>query len=50
MCKDFLGPYGDWPSNAKVESSLIARPTRWVGTKLDLNDPMTPREGMSLNE
>ncbi|AES63199.1 hypothetical protein MTR_2g006030 [Medicago truncatula] len=31
-CKGFLGPDGDWPSSAKAEGSLTARPTRrWKG-------------------
>ncbi|TYG85089.1 hypothetical protein ES288_A13G025300v1 [Gossypium darwinii] len=32
-CKGFLGPDGDWPSSAKAEGSLTARPTRRAGTK-----------------
>ncbi|KAK7281473.1 hypothetical protein RIF29_09510 [Crotalaria pallida] len=27
-CKGFLGPDGDWPSSARAEGSLTARPTR----------------------
>ena len=32
-CKGFLGPDGDWPSSAKAEGSLTARPTRRAGRK-----------------
>ncbi|TYI99565.1 hypothetical protein E1A91_A13G026600v1 [Gossypium mustelinum] len=33
-CKGFLGPDGDWPSSAKAEGSLTARPTRrWKGRR-----------------
>ncbi|WZZ59519.1 hypothetical protein YC2023_059626 [Brassica napus] len=39
-CKDFLGSDGDWPSSAKAEGSLTARPTRRAGTKVGLSDPM----------
>ncbi|GJR86604.1 hypothetical protein Tco_0210615 [Tanacetum coccineum] len=35
-CKGFLGPDGDWPSSAKAEGSLTARPTRRAGTKVGL--------------
>ncbi|CAN6453905.1 unnamed protein product [Victoria cruziana] len=38
-CKGFLGPNGDWPSSAKAEGSLIARPTHRAGTKFGLSDP-----------
>ncbi|KAJ7982575.1 hypothetical protein O6P43_001685 [Quillaja saponaria] len=38
-CKGFLGPDGDWPSSAKAEGSLTARPTRRAGTKVGLSDP-----------
>ncbi|XLR57870.1 hypothetical protein S83_008542 [Arachis hypogaea] len=41
-CKGFLGPDGDWPSSAKVEGSLTARPTRRAGTKVGLSDPTVP--------
>ncbi|MFQ6639766.1 hypothetical protein Gotur_016037, partial [Gossypium turneri] len=40
VCKGFLGPGGDWPSIAKAKGSLTARPTRRVGTKVSLSDPM----------
>ncbi|KAI3509417.1 hypothetical protein L1887_24671 [Cichorium endivia] len=33
VCKGFLGLDGDWPSSAKEERSLTARPTRRAGTK-----------------
>ncbi|TYG83222.1 hypothetical protein ES288_D01G152200v1 [Gossypium darwinii] len=32
-CKGFLMPDGDWPSSAKEEGSLTARPTRQIVTK-----------------
>ncbi|WOG80926.1 hypothetical protein DCAR_0100087 [Daucus carota subsp. sativus] len=38
----FLGPDGDWPSSAKAEGSLTARPTRRAGTKVGLSDPTVP--------
>ncbi|KAK5769933.1 hypothetical protein PVK06_049870 [Gossypium arboreum] len=41
-CKGFLGPDGDWPSSAKAEGSLTARPTRRAGTKVGLSDPTVP--------
>ncbi|KAK5842368.1 hypothetical protein PVK06_004715 [Gossypium arboreum] len=41
-CKGFLGPDRDWPSSAKAEGSLTARPTRRAGTKVGLSDPMVP--------
>ncbi|PHT97073.1 hypothetical protein BC332_33994 [Capsicum chinense] len=41
-CKGFLGPDEDWPSSAKAEGSLTARPTRQAGTKVDLSDPTVP--------
>ncbi|KAF4380006.1 hypothetical protein G4B88_029998 [Cannabis sativa] len=41
-CKGFLGPVGDWPSSAKAEGSLTARPTRPAGTKVGLSDPTVP--------
>ncbi|KAD7116982.1 hypothetical protein E3N88_04250 [Mikania micrantha] len=41
-CKGFLGPDGDWPSSAKAEGSLTARPTRRAGTKVSLSDPTVP--------
>ncbi|KAG9438704.1 hypothetical protein H6P81_021363 [Aristolochia fimbriata] len=37
-----LGPDGDWPSSAKAEGSLTARPTRRAGTKVGLSDPTVP--------
>ncbi|KAF4375529.1 hypothetical protein F8388_024188 [Cannabis sativa] len=37
-CKGFLGSDGDWPSSAKAEGSLTARPTRRAGTKVGLSD------------
>ncbi|KAI5440954.1 hypothetical protein KIW84_010431 [Lathyrus oleraceus] len=37
-CKGFLGPDGDWPSSAKAEGSLTARPTRRAGTKVGLSE------------
>ncbi|KAL8112587.1 hypothetical protein AgCh_020057 [Apium graveolens] len=37
-----LGPDGDWPSSAKAEGSLTARPTRRAGTKFGLSDPTVP--------
>lgn len=30
---------GDWHASANAEWSLIARPTRRAGTKVDLSDP-----------
>ncbi|KAG9455507.1 hypothetical protein H6P81_000015 [Aristolochia fimbriata] len=44
----FPRPDGDWPSSAKAEGSLTARPTRRAGTKVGLSDPTVP-EGPSLN-
>ncbi|KAK8575319.1 hypothetical protein V6N12_062994 [Hibiscus sabdariffa] len=41
-CKGFLGPDEDWPSSAKAEGSLTARPTRRAGTKVGLSDPTVP--------
>ncbi|KAK5842370.1 hypothetical protein PVK06_004717 [Gossypium arboreum] len=41
-CKGFLGPDGDWPSSAKEEGSLTARPTGRAGTKVGLSDPTVP--------
>ncbi|KAL5079959.1 hypothetical protein RYX36_008380 [Vicia faba] len=41
-CKGFLGPDRDWPSSAKAEGSLTARPTRRAGTKVGLSDPTVP--------
>ncbi|GKD65842.1 RNA-directed DNA polymerase, eukaryota, partial [Tanacetum coccineum] len=41
-CKGFLGPDGDWPSSAKAQGSLTARPTRRAGTKVGLSDPTVP--------
>ncbi|CAI8600503.1 unnamed protein product [Vicia faba] len=41
-CKGFLGPDGDWPSSAKAEGSLTARPTRRAGTKVGLSDQTVP--------
>nr|TKS00107.1 hypothetical protein D5086_0000186410 [Populus alba] len=48
-CKGFLGPDGDWPSSAKAEGSLTARPTRRAGTKVGLSDPTSShrREGLA---
>ncbi|CAA2934453.1 hypothetical protein BVC80_8595g9, partial [Olea europaea subsp. europaea] len=37
-CKGFIGLDGDWSSSVKAEGSLIARPTRRVGTKVGLSD------------
>ncbi len=43
LCQEgFLGPDGDWPSSAKAEGSLTARPTRRAGTKVGLSDPTVP--------
>ena len=42
VCKGFLGLDGDWPSSAKAEGSLTARPTRRAGTKVGLSDPTVP--------
>ncbi|KAL0345333.1 UNVERIFIED_CONTAM: hypothetical protein Sradi_4364600 [Sesamum radiatum] len=42
-----LGPDGDWPSSAKAEGSLIARPTRRAKTKVGLSDPTVP-SGMAV--
>ncbi|GJT10881.1 hypothetical protein Tco_0857923 [Tanacetum coccineum] len=41
-CKGFLGPDEDWPSSAKAERSLTARPTYRAGTKVDLSDSTVP--------
>ncbi|GKB20521.1 hypothetical protein Tco_0854444 [Tanacetum coccineum] len=41
-CKGFLGPDGDWPSSAKAEGSLTARPTHRAGMKVGLSDPTVP--------
>ncbi|PPR81947.1 hypothetical protein GOBAR_AA38767 [Gossypium barbadense] len=35
-------PKRDWPSSAKAEGSLPARPTRQAGTKVSLSDPTIP--------
>ncbi|KAL2998794.1 hypothetical protein AAZX31_09G122500 [Glycine max] len=40
--KGFLRPDGVWPSSAKAEGSLIARPTRRLWTKVGLNDLTMP--------
>ena len=42
MCKGFLDPDRDWSSSAKAEGSLTTRPTRRVGKKVGLSDPMVP--------
>lgn len=39
----FLGPDSDCPFIAKVEGSLTAWPTHWVGMKIGLSDMMVPR-------
>ncbi|MBA0723069.1 hypothetical protein Golax_003681 [Gossypium laxum] len=48
-CKGFLGLDGDWPSSAKAEGSLTARPTRRAWTKVGLSDLTVPSGGPSLN-
>ena len=42
MCKGFLGLDRDWPSSAKAEGSLTARPIRWAVTKVGLSDLTVP--------
>ncbi|GKE06317.1 hypothetical protein Tco_1398335 [Tanacetum coccineum] len=46
--KGFLRLDGDWPSSAKAEGSLTARPTRQAGTKFGLSDPTVP-SGRAVN-
>ncbi|MCD9644256.1 hypothetical protein HAX54_032436, partial [Datura stramonium] len=41
-CKGFLRSDGDFPSSAKAEGSLTARPTRQARTKVGLSDPTVP--------
>ncbi|KAD4385165.1 hypothetical protein E3N88_25333 [Mikania micrantha] len=43
----FPRPDGDWPSSAKAEGSLTARPTRRAGTKADLPQELTSTGGLA---
>ncbi|KAG5630041.1 hypothetical protein H5410_001758 [Solanum commersonii] len=38
-------PDEDWPSSAKAEGSLTARPIHQAGTKVGLSDPTGPHVG-----
>lgn len=48
-CKTFLAPDRDWPSSAKAEGNLTARPTCRAGKKVGLSNPIVPN-GMAVTQ